>query len=104
MGDHRAVQPAVQPETEQPVVNAASSEVSVNAVSAVEQTSQMQQAPVQEHPAIQSPASQQAVKLDAQVEMASADETALQRLRTMPRLQLPPPRLLLPWQSPHSSR
>lgn len=70
------VQPAVQPETEQPVVNAASSEVSVNAVSAVEQTSQMQQAPVQEHPAIQSPASQQAVKLDAQVEMASADETA----------------------------
>ena len=70
------VQPAVQPETEQPVVNAASSEVSVNAVSAVEQTSQMQQAPVQEHPAIQFPASQQAVKLDAQVEMASADETA----------------------------
>ena len=71
------VQPAVQPETEQPVVNAASSEVSVNAVSAVEQTSQMQQAPVQEHPAIQSPASQQAVKLDAQVEMASADEPHL---------------------------
>ena len=70
------VQPAVQPETEQPVVNAASPEVSVNAVSAVEQAAQMQQAPVQEHPAIQSPASQQAVKLDAQVEMASADETA----------------------------
>lgn len=70
------VQPAVQPETEQPVANAASSEVSVNAASAVEQASQMQQAPVQEHPAIQSPASQQAVKLDAQVEMASADETA----------------------------
>ena len=40
------VQPAVQPETEQPVVNAASSEVSVNAVSAVEQAAQMQQAPV----------------------------------------------------------
>ena len=70
------VQPAVQPETEQPVANAASSEVSVNAVSAVEQASQMQQAPVQEHPAIQPPASQQAVQLDAQVETASADETA----------------------------
>ena len=70
------VQPAVQPETEQPIANAASSEVSVNAVSAVEQASQMQQAPVQEHPAIQPPASQQAVQLDAQVETASADETA----------------------------
>lgn len=70
------VQPAVQPETEQPVVNAASSEVSVNAVSAVEQASQMQQAPVQEQPAIQTPAPQQAVQLDAQVETASADETA----------------------------
>lgn len=70
------VQPAVQPETEQPVVNAASSEVSVNAVSAVEQTSQMQQAPVQEQPAIQTPAPQQAVQLDAQVETASADKPA----------------------------
>lgn len=70
------VQPAVQPETEQPVVNAASSEVSVNAVSAVEQASQMQQAPVQEHPAVQPLASQQAVQLDAQVETASADKTA----------------------------
>lgn len=70
------VQPAVQPETEQPVVNAASSEVSVNAVSAVEQASQMQQAPVQEQPAFQAPASQQAVQLDAQVETPSADETA----------------------------
>ena len=70
------VQPAVQPETEQPIANAASSEVSVNAVSAVEQASQMQQAPVQEHPAIQPPASQQAVQLDVQVETASADETA----------------------------
>ena len=66
----------VQPETEQPVVNAASSEVSVNAVSAVEQASQMQQAPVQEQPAFQAPASQQAVQLDAQVETPSADETA----------------------------
>lgn len=64
------VQPAVQPETEQPIANAASSEVSVNAVSAVEQAS------VQEHPAIQPPASQQAVQLDAQVETASANETA----------------------------
>lgn len=70
------VQPAVQPETEQPVVNAASSEVSVNAVSAVEQASQMQQAPVQEQPAVQAPTSQQAVQLDAQVETASADKTA----------------------------
>ena len=70
------VQPAVQPETEQPVVNAASSEVSVNAVSAVERASQMQQAPVQEQPAIQAPVSQQAVQLDAQVETPSADETA----------------------------
>ena len=64
------VQPAVQPETEQPIANAASSEVSVNAVSAVEQAS------VQEYPAIQPPASQQAVQLDAQVETASANETA----------------------------
>lgn len=64
------VQPAVQPETEQPIANAASSEVSVNAVSAVEQAS------AQEHPAIQPPASQQAVQLDAQVETASANETA----------------------------
>lgn len=70
------VQPAVQPETEQPVVNAASSEVSVNAASAVEQASQMQQAPVQEQPVFQAPASQQAVQLDAQVETPSADETA----------------------------
>lgn len=70
------VQPAVQPETEQPVVNAASSEVSVNAVSAVEQASQMQQVPVQEQPAVQAPTSQQAVQLDAQVETASADKTA----------------------------
>ena len=70
------VQPAVQPETEQPVVNAASSEVSVNAVSAVEQASQMQQAPVQEQPAIQAPASQQTVQLDAQAETASADKPA----------------------------
>ena len=70
------VQPAVQPETEQPDVNAASSEVSVNAVSAVEQASQMQQAPVQEQPAIQTPAPQQAVQLDEQVETASADKPA----------------------------
>lgn len=65
------VQPAVQPETEQPVVNAASSEVSVNAVSAVEQASQMQ-----EEPAVQITAPQQAVQLDAQVETASTDEPA----------------------------
>lgn len=70
------VQPAVQPETEQPVVNAASSEVSVNAVPAAEQAAHMQQIPVQEHPAIQTPAPQQAVQLDAQVETASADEPA----------------------------
>lgn len=70
------VQPAVQPETEQPVVNAASSEVSVNAVSAAEQAAHMQQIPVQEEPAVQITAPQQAVQLDAQVETASADETA----------------------------
>lgn len=70
------VQPAVQPETEQSAVSAAPVNASVNAVSAVEQASQMQQALVQEHPAIQPPASQQAVQLDAQVETASADETA----------------------------
>lgn len=69
------VQPAVQPETEQPVVNAASSEVSVNAVSAAEQAAHMQQIPVQEEPAVQITAPQQAVQLDAQVETASADET-----------------------------
>ena len=70
------VQPAVQPETEQPVVNAASSEVSVNAVSAAEQAAHMQQIPVQEEPAVQITAPQQAVQLDAQVETASADEPA----------------------------
>lgn len=70
------VQPAVQPETEQPVVNAASPEVSVNAVSAAEQASQMQQASMQEQPAVQAPVPQQAVQLDAQVETASADEPA----------------------------
>ena len=98
------VQPAVQPETEQPIANAASSEVSVNAVSAVEQASQMQQAPVQEHPAIQPPASQQAVQLDAQVETASADETAPAAPQNDAAVAAPAPRLLLPWQSPHSSR
>lgn len=70
------VQPTVQPETEQSAVNAAPVSASVNAVSAVEQASQMQQAPVQEQPAIQTPAPQQAVQLDAQVETASADEPA----------------------------
>ena len=70
------VQPAVQPETEQSAVSAAPVNASVNAVPAVEQASQMQQAPVQEQPAIQTPAPQQAVQLDAQVETASADEPA----------------------------
>ena len=73
------VQPAVQPETEQPVVNAAAPEVSVNAVSAVEQASQMQQAPVQEEPAVQAPAPQQAaqpVQFEESLEAASADENA----------------------------
>ena len=70
------VQPTVQPETEQSAVNAAPVNASVNAVSAVEQASQMQQAPVQEQPAIQTPAPQQAVQLDAQVETASADKPA----------------------------
>ena len=74
------VQPAVQPETEQPVVNAASPEVSVNAVSAVEQAAQMQQAPVQEEPAAQVPAPQQAVQpvqFEESLEAVSADETAV---------------------------
>lgn len=70
------VQPTVQPETEQPFANAASSEVSVNAVSAAEQAAHMQQIPVQEEPAVQITAPQQAVQLDAQVETASADEPA----------------------------
>ena len=70
------VQPTVQPETEQSAVNAAPVNASVNAVSAVEQASQMQQAPVQEQPTIQTPAPQQAVQLDAQVETASADKPA----------------------------
>lgn len=70
------VQPALKPETEQSAVSAAPVNASVNAVSAVEQASQMQQAPVQEQPAIQTPAPQQAVQLDAQVETASADEPA----------------------------
>lgn len=74
------VQPVVQPETEQPVVNAAYPEASVNAASAVEQASQMQQAPVQEEPAVQAPVPQQAsqpVQLEEPLEAASADETAV---------------------------
>ena len=70
------VQPAVQPETEQSVANAAPANVSVNAVSAAEQAAHMQQIPVQEEPAVQIAAPQQAVQLDAQVETASADEPA----------------------------
>lgn len=70
------VQPAVQPETEQPAVNAAPVNASVNVVSAVEQAAQMQQIPVQEEPAVQIAEPQQAVQLDAQVETASADEPA----------------------------
>ena len=69
------VQPTVQPETKQSASNAAAN-VSVNAVSAVEQAAHMQQIPVQEEPAVQITAPQQAVQLDAQVETASADETA----------------------------
>lgn len=74
------VQPAVQPETEQPVVNAVSPEVSVNAVSAVEQASQMQQASMQEEPAVQAPVPQQAsqpVQFEEPLEAASADKTAV---------------------------
>ncbi|WP_298628486.1 hypothetical protein [uncultured Senegalimassilia sp.] len=70
------VQPAVQPETEQSAADAAPASVSVNAVSAAEQAAHMQQIPVQEEPAVQIAAPQQAVQLDAQVETASADEPA----------------------------
>lgn len=73
------VQPAVQPEAEQPAVNAAPVNASVNAASAVEQAAQMQQISVQEEPAVQIPAPQQAVQpvqLDAQIETASSDEPA----------------------------
>lgn len=69
------VQPTVQPETKQSAANAAAN-VSVNAVSAAEQAAHMQQIPVQEEPAVQITAPQQAVQLDAQVETASADEPA----------------------------
>ena len=74
------VQPVVQPETEQPVVNAAYPEASVNAVSAVEQASQMQQAPVQEESAVQAPVQQQVAQpaqFEESLEAASADETAV---------------------------
>lgn len=73
------VQPVVQPEAEQPAVNAAPVNAFVNAASAVEQAAQMQQIPVQEEPAVQIPAPQQAVQpvqLDAQIETASSDEPA----------------------------
>lgn len=70
------VQPAVQPETEQSAADAAPASVSANAVSAAEQAAHMQQIPVQEEPAVQIAAPQQAVQLDAQVETASADEPA----------------------------
>lgn len=74
------VQPVVQPETEQPVVNAAYPEASVNAASAVEQASQMQQAPVQEESAVQAPVPQQVAQpaqFEESLEAASADETAV---------------------------
>lgn len=69
------VQPTVQPETKQSAANAAAN-VSVNAVSAAEQAAHMQQIPVQEEPAVQITAPQQAVQIDAQVETASTDEPA----------------------------
>lgn len=74
------VQPVVQPGTEQPVVNAAYPEASVNAASAVEQASQMQQAPVQEESAVQAPVLQQAAQpaqFEESSEAASADEIAV---------------------------
>ena len=56
------VQPTVQPENEQPVVNTEPANVSVNAVSAAEQATRMQQVPMQEESAVQAPAPQQAVQ------------------------------------------
>lgn len=97
------VQPTVQPETKQSAANAAAN-VSVNAVSAAEQAAHMQQIPVQEEPAVQITAPQQAVQLDAQVETASADEPAPAAPQTDVAVAAPPPRLLLPRRSPHSSR
>ena len=74
------VQPTVQPENEQPVVNTEPANVSVNAVSAAEQATRMQQVPVQEEPAVQAPAPQQAVQpaqFNAPVDTASVADTAV---------------------------
>ena len=74
------VQPTVQPENEQPVVNTEPANVSVSAVSAVEQAMHMQQAPVQEESAVQAPVPQQAVQpaqLNAPVDTVSAADAAI---------------------------
>ena len=72
------VQPTVQPETEQPVVNTEPANVSVNAVSAAEQVTRMQQVPMQEESAVQAPAPQQAVQpaqFNAPVDTVSVADT-----------------------------
>lgn len=74
------VQPTVQPENEQPVVNTESANVSVNAVSAAEQATRMQQVPMQEEPVVQAPAPQQAVQpaqFNAPVDTVSVADTAV---------------------------
>ena len=74
------VQPTVQPENEQPVVNTEPANVSVNAVSAAEQATRMQQVPVQEEPAVQAPAPHQAVQpaqFNAPVDTVSVADTAI---------------------------
>ena len=74
------VQPTVQSENEQPVVNTEPANVSVNAVSAAEQVTRMQQVPMQEEPAVQAPAPQQAVQpaqFNAPVDTVSVADTAV---------------------------
>ena len=74
------VQPIVQPENEQPVVNTEPASVSVNAVSAAEQAMRMQQVPMQEEPAVQAPAPQQAVQpaqFNAPVDTVSVADAAV---------------------------
>ena len=74
------VQPIVQSENEQPVANTEPANVSVNAVSAAEQATRMQQVPMQEEPVVQAPAPQQAVQpaqFNAPVDTVSVADTAV---------------------------
>ena len=74
------VQPAAQPEIDQPVASIASAPASVNAASAAEKAVEMHEVPAQEDVGAQAPAPQQTmqpVRFDAQVEPVSTIDSAV---------------------------